>query len=873
MKKVLPLLTLLFSFTLSNAQTVSPTCPGAEPVCSSNGSNFGLSTSGTYGIDGGSSVSNPSSGPTQSYSGNTLPCLLTNGPNPNWFIIYIGTSGMLQFTIGSPGGPSSCFDWALWQVNSTDPTSTCPGITTNNNVPPAACGWNGACSGYTGMWSGALPSNANPADFSQSIPVVAGESYMLCFSNYSYLSGNAQLSFPSGPGVADVTCTPNTPDQTICQGTSATVNITATGGPVTGVNWVTTTGVSNTSGITGVIVTPPATTDYIVQINQGGQISQDTFTIFIVPPPAPNAGADQMVCSGTSFQLNGTVASNSNTHTWQSIVPPGMTPPANASFSPNTSSLNPTVTVNQPGTYKFVLRESNTTCGTVRDTVVVFVQQMTLTATSTPPSCGGYSDGTITITSALATQYSFDNGATWQSSNTAAGFAAGPHQVCAKSASGCQACITTTIVDPPGVTISTSNDTTVCQNGTASLMASATGGASYTYTWENSSVTGSSNPVILPSTQYITVFATNELGCNSPLDSILVTLLPPISAEMTPDFSVCPGYPGSLTATGSGGIGAPYQYVWGNGQTDSGAQSMMTDSPMATTNYTVTVTDGCESTPLTINGNLVAYPVPVPSFMTPDAVICEPALFTIVSTTDPSTVAASEWRTSDGEIFTNADTILPVALYHGQYDVTYIVVSPDGCIDSITEYAFLTVNAVPVADFNWSPNPPTVFNTEVTFHNLSTSTATNLNWLMPGGTPASSTIDEPTTTYPEGIPGTYYVTLVATDPEGCFDSITKPVVVQPEVLIYAPNAFTPDGDEFNQTWRVYMEGVDKYNFNLLVFDRWGEIVWESNDIEAEWDGTYHGKIVKEGAYQWVIRVKDALNDSKYTYNGSIVIIR
>ena len=99
------------------------------------------------------------------------------------------------------------------------------------------------------------------------------------------------------------------------------------------------------------------------------------------------------------------------------------------------------------------------------------------------------------------------------------------------------------------------------------------------------------------------------------------------------------------------------------------------------------------------------------------------------------------------------------------------------------------------------------------------------------------------------------------------------LIVFPEVLIYAPNTFTPDGDEFNQGWRVFMEGVDVYDFELLIFNRWGETIWESHDMTVPWDGTYNGKIVPEGTYQWVIRASDLLNDNKYVYDGHINLLK
>jgi gliding motility-associated-like protein len=282
--------------------------------------------------------------------------------------------------------------------------------------------------------------------------------------------------------------------------------------------------------------------------------------------------------------------------------------------------------------------------------------------------------------------------------------------------------------------------------------------------------------------------------------------------------------------------------------------------------------DACESTPFVISTQILAHPVPVPLIAVDEPVKCEPALFTLTNQTDPAMSAGTIWNISDGQQFINMNEIQPDALYDGLYDVQLIVVSPDGCIDSTTFVGYLNVRPKPVAEFKWSPDPVLMFNTEVLLTNYSTG-ADSYQWTIESGSPSTSVSEDVVTVFPDGISGYYEVTLISTSDLGCTDTVTRIIPVMPEVLIYAPNSFTPDGDEFNQTWRVYMEGIDLYDFELLVVNRWGEIVWESKDLNAEWDGTYNGRIIPSGTYNWVIRTKDLLNDGKYTYEGYVNIIR
>jgi gliding motility-associated-like protein len=146
-------------------------------------------------------------------------------------------------------------------------------------------------------------------------------------------------------------------------------------------------------------------------------------------------------------------------------------------------------------------------------------------------------------------------------------------------------------------------------------------------------------------------------------------------------------------------------------------------------------------------------------------------------------------------------------------------------------------------------------------------------WNMPVGTPANSTAQNLAVTYPEGVAGNYGVTLIVENEDGCTDTITRVVQIVSEVIIYAPNTFTPDGDEFNQQWFLHIDGIDVTQFDLFIFNRWGETVWESHDPKGAWDGTYHGKIVQEGTYTWRLETKDITTDKKYEFGGHITILR
>lgn len=848
-------------------QVQAPDCALAQAVCNSNGTSFPLSigSGAVNDIPAGNNISNPGTNPQGVNSG----CLFSNELHSNWFIINIGSSGTLEFTIGAAGG-SGFADWALWPYN---PNTACAGIQ-NNTLAPVACNWNSSPSGFTGMWNGGAPPGGDPANFQPSLNVLAGQQYVLVFSNWSGLGGNTMLSFPANPNSAAISCTSTTPDQTICQGAAATVNLNlnpALTNPT--VNWLVTTNVSNTSGTANVQVSPSVTTLYQVQVIEGG-IPVDTieFTIIVVPPPAPNAGIDDTVCLGQPINLIGAISSPTNSPSWQ-FSTAGITPTPTVTFAPNFNSLTPTVTVNQVGLYSFILRENNTTCGMRRDTVRVLVTNITQTTAYTPPSCGGLSDGTITITSPLAEEYSFNNGTTWQTASTQGGFTAGTYTVCSRNFAGCQTCSQVVVVDPPVVTISASADTLICENGTATLTATAMGGTSYTFNWDHTTNTGATQLVDpLANTTY-TVYATNQNNCDSPVESIVVSIRNPITGTISIEDTICPGYPTTLTATAVGGIGAPFTFVWSTAETGIGTDHTINNvNPSVTTTYTVTVEDVCESTPLVITTRVVVAPLPIPLISTDINNVCEPAVFNLTNETDPTMVQDVFWSVSNGDIFQNQSTVTTSPMLDGLYDIQLVVTSPQGCIDSTTFYNYLNVYPKPIADFRYSPNPVLMFNTKVKFVNYSVNGDT-YQWFFTDGNPSYSAMEDPTVFYPDGVTGEYDVMLITTSEYGCIDTAMQTVIVLPEILLYAPNSFTPDNDEFNQDWGVYISGVDIYDFQLLIFNRWGEVIWESNDPAARWDGTYNGTRVQQGVYTWTIRTKDVINDAKYQWNGFINVLK
>jgi len=157
----------------------------------------------------------------------------------------------------------------------------------------------------------------------------------------------------------------------------------------------------------------------------------------------------------------------------------------------------------------------------------------------------------------------------------------------------------------------------------------------------------------------------------------------------------------------------------------------------------------------------------------------------------------------------------------------------------------------------------------VTYFSTSTSDGTN-TWTV-NGLPYFS--EELTYTFSDE--GTYNIVLKRENGP-CYVEETFQVVISecPSVTYWVPNTFTPDGDEHNQLFGPIMtEGFDVDNFTFLIFNRWGEIIWESHDPNGKWDGSYGGNICQDGIYSWKIQFNVFGNDGRIDDNGHVVILR
>jgi gliding motility-associated-like protein len=119
----------------------------------------------------------------------------------------------------------------------------------------------------------------------------------------------------------------------------------------------------------------------------------------------------------------------------------------------------------------------------------------------------------------------------------------------------------------------------------------------------------------------------------------------------------------------------------------------------------------------------------------------------------------------------------------------------------------------------------------------------------------------------------YTYSVVAATDKGCLDTATIFIWVSPEHTVFIPNVFTPNGDGLNDYFEVFGNKEAWKQFSASIYDRWGEKVYETDDMNFKWDGIYKGKLLKPGVFVYTIKVIYLDNFSEKLFKGSVTLVR
>lgn len=812
--------------------------------------------------------------------------------NPNYTYASAGTY-TVTLNVSNAGGCVSTYTSQVTVTAGVTPTFTAS--TPCVGAPTTLGSTTTGATTYTWTYNG---SSSNGTTATTTYTAAGSYPVTLAVSTGSGCGGTVTQSVTINP-LPPVTSTSNT----LCAG-GAPVPIN--GGGATTYTW-------STGAVSATLSDNPATTTVytVVGTDANGCMNMATGTITPIANPTVNV-APITICQGLSGTLSATGAS---TYNWS---------------GPNLSATTGTsVSVNPPTTSTYTIIGTVGTCTASTLVIVTISPPPSIQLTSPPTTCPGQMVPPPTYT-VVPNDPNMTYG--WTNSNTVVGmgasgtgipgsFVAATNNTLANLSSVVS--VTPTLngcVGPPGTYTITIYPTPVinpmvnveqCPNNAVppTNLSVLPGGGAPNFSWQNSNpsiglaASGNGSPV--PgftgvnggnTAQAATILVSASLnGCPAIPVPFNITINPNPIAAFNASYLICVGSPMSFTDLSTVGSGFIAGWAWnldGAGAPFSAAQNpQLVIQPAGTHSVTLTATTdkGCTNT--VTNPVYINY-IPVASFLG-GGQGCP--ILTVNNFQDQSTVTGpavvNSWNWNFGNTAVSNQQNAGVVTYgNGSpiqnvvYTVSLIVSTDSGCVSTSYSNPCVTVFPQPIADFTYGPRDPgaDVMSPTIFFFDQSAG-ATGQNGLLwyLGDVFLNNlqnnytTVQNPVHTYESYDPYIYYVTQWVQNSYGCKDSITKPVEILPSWTFYIPNAFSPNGDGVNEGFKGTGIGIDNTTYNLWIFDRWGNMIFYSNDLEETWNGRIQGKdgeIVMQDVYVWKVKFSD-FTGKKHEYKGTVSVVK
>lgn len=457
----------------------------------------------------------------------------------------------------------------------------------------------------------------------------------------------------------------------------------------------------------------------------------------------------------------------------------------------------------------------------------------------------------------------------------------GNYSVELSDAIGCEYTVPFVLSPPQPMDFDLTPNPNICINGVATLETSSDmdPGQVWTYSWDNGLGTGDVqvvNPIV--DTDY-TVFATDANGCTSDAQTVTVQVYDSLNVSISAPDLICGGAFAELEAdifNGGSGAGYSFNWSWQNNPV-GGDESYWVDYPQATGTYCVTLNDNCE-TPSATACEEVVIETPIPAAFTSDTTrSCVPGVFQFESLVDPALIAQTEWFFGDGELSYEAS---PAHAYlsPGSYDITFNITSLVGCEYVNFQPNYLQVFTPPYVGFTASPQPTRVPDTEVQFESVNSTNVVDWFWLFDSiQYLGASNESNPLFEFPIDQGGNYPVTLVVTDENGCSSQITRTIEVLDLFSLYIPTAFSPNNDGTNDAFFAVGTDIDPARFSMQVINRWGNLVFETTDVNEVWYGKSNDAsehFAQDGVYFYRVVVYSLSNPAeRKEIKGAVTLMR
>jgi len=531
---------------------------------------------------------------------------------------------------------------------------------------------------------------------------------------------------------------------------------------------------------------------------------------------------------------------------------------SNGASTSNLSNLN-------QGNYNLTVTDANGCTQTSNYTITEPTQLSSSITNQTNITCYGLTNGAITTNTQGGTtpyNYQWSNGS---STASIANLSQGNYSLIVTDANGCQTTLNSIITQPQAITTTITGNSLVCPNESVVLTANSTGGiGNITYHWSNGATTSTNTISTNVNTSY-QVYGIDANGCQGPTINHNITVNDINLAQLNAfgDDEICLGETAEIFATFKAGLGT-YTFNWNNGLGTALIPPALT--PSSTTNYIITVTDNCGNT-LSDNITVQVNPLPQVALSPQTAIGCGEAAFNFQNNFSNPTGATYNWNFGDNT-FSTTETPTKAYSQSGTYTVMLVVTNTFGCTELSTTTINAIVNPVATASFDFSPNEDITTNNATLYFYNSSSNTTSYRWSFGDG--ETSIEIEPVHTYQEK--GNYDITLITNNNFNCADTLVKEVKVDPAYNFYIPNAFTPDNDGLNEVFTAVGEEIKE--FSMKIFNRWGEKIFETHDLEKGWDGRAKdgNEIAQQDVYVYNIRLKD-YRGKLHTMQGKVTLIK
>lgn len=609
----------------------------------------------------------------------------------------------------------------------------------------------------------------------------------------------------------------------------------------------------------------------------------DTLVIYFSPAPNVIAGPDQTICSSTPIaSLNGSITGPTTTGIWQTT--------GAGAYSPSESNLVTDYLIDGSdialGSFYMVLTSTNNLdCLEEKDSLLItIVQEPTIAITSQDSVCannlliafegtvtngfgtqwstGGF--GTIADPSNLSTTY------TVSTLDTVNGFI-DVYLTTVGVCNSIQDSMRITFVAPPD--IDAGIDQEFCQNTPIQLNGSITG-PNPAGLWATLG-TGTFSPgnaflqtLYFPSAADVAnggvsliLSANNTFGCASDNDTVFMSFIeiPTANFSLT---NVCQEENATFNDLSTTPVGSITDWTWdfGNGGTSIAQTPIHAYNSSGTfeVELVVSSSNGCSDT---IVQAITIHPLPLPLFTNTSACEMNDIFFTDASTISSGSIVS--WLYDFYSFGSSTDQITQFAFDEpGVYPVSFTVTSDLGCVANTVQN--VTVISSPTADFSINPNPALALQ-EVVFTDQSVGNQIS-DWYWDFGDGEGDNIQNTLHGYELG--GVYYVTLTVTDANNCKDTITK--VISVALLPVLPTGFSPNGDGENDVFII--RGGPFIAVDFKVYNNWGQLIFETNDGNEGWDGTFRGENSPLGVYTWTFVVEMG-NGQIVKKSGDVTLIR